>query len=242
MDDNKERLQKVLASSGVASRRKCEELIKEGRVKVNGKVVTELGTKVSKNDVIEFDGKELERLEKLYYVINKPTGYLTTMSDPYNRRIIMDLIDPEIKKARIFPVGRLDYDTSGVLLLTNDGELSYRLTRSKKDIAKEYQVRVDGIITQEAIVNLMKGVVIDGVMTKRAKVDVISLDRKNQSSLITIEITEGRNRQVRKMCEVVGFPVKKLKRISFAGITLDGLSIGDYRPLKPHEVKKLYSL
>lgn len=242
MDDNKERLQKVLASCGVASRRKCEELISEGRVKVNGKVVTELGTKVSKNDVIEFDGKELERLEKLYYVINKPTGYLTSMSDPYNRRVVMDLIDPEIRKSRIFPVGRLDYDTSGVLLLTNDGELSYRLTRSNKEIAKEYQVRVDGIITQEAIVNLMKGVMIDGTVTKRAKVDVISLDRKNQSSLITIEITEGRNRQVRKMCEAVGFPVKKLKRISFAGIDLEGLSIGDYRPLKPHEVKKLYSL
>ncbi len=213
MDDNKERLQKVLASCGVASRRKCEELIQAGKVKVNGVTVTELGTKVSKNDRIEYDGKELERLEKLYYVINKPTGYLTSMSDPYNRRIIMDLIDPEIRKSRIFPIGRLDYDTSGVLLLTNDGELSYRLTRSNKEIAKEYQVRVDGIITQEAIVNLMKGVVIDGVITKRAKVDVVSLDRKNKSSLITIEITEGRNRQVRKMWEAVGFPVKKLKRI-----------------------------
>ncbi len=242
MDDNNERLQKVLASCGVASRRKCEEYIVSGRVKVNGKVVTELGTKVSKKDRIEFDGKELERLGKLYYVINKPTGYLTSMSDPYNRRLVMDLIDPEIRKNRIFPIGRLDYDTAGVLLLTNDGELSYRLTRSNKEISKIYQVRVDGIITQEAIVNLMKGVMIDGVMTKRAKVDVISLDRKNESSLITLEITEGRNRQVRKMCEAVGFPVKKLKRISFAGITLEGLSIGDYRELKPHEVKKLYSL
>ncbi len=242
MDDNNERLQKVLASCGVASRRKCEEYIVSGRVKVNGKVVTELGTKVSKKDRIEFDGKELERLGKLYYVINKPTGYLTSMSDPYNRRLVMDLIDPEIRKNRIFPIGRLDYDTAGVLLLTNDGELSYRLTRSNKEISKIYQVRVDGIITQEAIVNLMKGVMIDGVMTKRANVDVISLDRKNESSLITLEITEGRNRQVRKMCEAVGFPVKKLKRISFAGITLEGLSIGDYRELKPHEVKKLYSL
>ncbi len=242
MDDNRERLQKVLASCGVASRRKCEEIITAGRVKVNGVVFTELGTKVSKNDKIELDDKPLDRLEKVYYVINKPTGYLTSMSDPYNRRIVMDLIDPEIRKSRVFPVGRLDYDTSGVLLLTNDGELSYKLTRSNKEIAKEYQVRVDGIITQEAIVSLMKGVMIDGIVTKRAKVDVVSLDRKNSSSLITIEITEGRNRQVRKMCEAVGFPVKKLKRISFAGITLEGLSIGDYRPLKPHEVKKLYSL
>ena len=242
MDDNRERLQKVLASCGVASRRKCEEIITAGRVKVNGEVVVELGTKVSKNDKIELDNKPLDRLEKVYYVINKPTGYLTSMSDPYNRRIVMDLIDPEIRKSRIFPVGRLDYDTSGVLLLTNDGELSYKLTKSNKEIAKEYQVRIDGIITQEAIVSLMKGVMIDGVVTKRAKVDVVSLDRKNNSSLITIEITEGRNRQVRKMCEAVGFPVKKLKRISFAGITLEGLSIGDYRALKPHEIKKLYSL
>ena len=242
MIDNNERLQKVLASCGVASRRKCEEYITSGRVKVNGVVVTELGTKVSKKDRIEFDGKELERLEKKYYVINKPTGYLTAMSDPFNRRLVMDLIDPEIRKSRIFPIGRLDYDTSGVLLLTNDGELSYRLTRSNKEIAKIYQVRIDGIITQNAIATLMKGVMIDNVMTKRAKVDVISLDRANSSSLITIEITEGRNRQVRKMCEAVGFPVKKLKRISFAGITLEGLTVGEYRELKPHEVKKLYSL
>ena len=242
MENNLERLQKVLASCGVASRRKCEEIISSGRVKVNGEVVTELGTKVSKKDVIELDGKMLIREELVYYVLNKPTGYLTTLSDPKGRRTILDLLDQETKKIRIFPIGRLDYDTSGVLLLTNDGELSYRLTKSSKNVEKTYQARVDGIITQEAVTSLIKGVMIDGIMTKRAKLEVVSLDRENKSSLIKLTISEGRNRQVRKMCEAVGFPVKKLKRVEFAGISIEGLSVGDYRPLKPHEIKKLYSL
>ena len=242
MENNLERLQKVLASCGVASRRKCEEIISSGRVKVNGEVVTELGTKVSKKDVIELDGKMLIREELVYYVLNKPTGYLTTLSDPKGRRTILDLLDQETKKIRIFPIGRLDYDTSGVLLLTNDGELSYRLTKSSKNVEKTYQARVDGIITQEAVTSLIKGVMIDGIMTKRAKLDVVSLDRENKSSLIKLTISEGRNRQVRKMCEAVGFPVKKLKRVEFAGISIEGLGVGDYRPLKPHEIKKLYSL
>ncbi|MGM9970221.1 MAG: pseudouridine synthase [Anaeroplasma sp.] len=242
MDDNKERLQKVMASCGIASRRKCEEYIQAGRVKVNGAVVTELGTRVGKNDSIEFDNKLIQKQLLVYYVLNKPTGYLTAVSDKLGRRTIMDLIDSETRKTRIFPVGRLDYDTSGVLLLTNDGDLSYRLTRSAKEVEKTYQVRVDGIINQEAITALIKGVIIDGVKTKRAVVDVISTDKKNNSSLLRITITEGRNRQVRKMCEAVGFEVKKLKRISFAGIDLEGLSVGEYRALKPHEIKKLYSL
>ena len=242
MDDNRERLQKVMASCGVASRRKCELIIQEGRVKVNGEKVTELGTKVSKKDIIEVDGKILERQQLVYYVLYKPTGYITAVSDKLKRRVVLDLIDSEIKKVRIFPIGRLDYDTSGVLLLTNDGELSYRLTKSEKEVEKKYQARVDGIINQTAVTNLMKGVVIDGIKTKRAQVEVISFDNKNNSSLIEITITEGRNRQVRKMCEAVGFNVKKLKRLEFAGITLEGLACGEYRPLKPHEIKKLYSL
>ena len=242
MDDNKERLQKVMASCGVASRRKCEEIITQGRVKVNGNVVTELGTKVSKKDVIEVDGKVLFKQEHVYYVLNKPTGYLTTVSDTLGRRTVMDLLDPETKKTRVFPVGRLDYDTSGLLLLTNDGELSYRLTRSEKEVEKVYQVRVDGIINQTAVTQLIRGVVIDGIKTKPAHVEIIDFDKEHNSSLIHIGITEGRNRQVRKMCETVGFEVKKLKRLSFAGITLDGLAVGEYRELKPHEIKKLYSL
>ena len=238
-----ERLQKVMAQCGIASRRKCEEIITAGRVKVNGVVINTLGTKVSKKDVIEVDGKELLKQELVYYVLNKPTGYLTTVSDELGRRTVMDLLEKQtIEQERIYPVGRLDYDTSGVLLLTNDGTLSYKLTRSEKEVEKIYQARLDGIITQEAVERLLKGVLIDGKMTKKSKVEVVSFDRKNKSTLIKIAITEGRNRQVRKMCETVGFPVKKLKRISFGGITLDGLAVGEYRKLKPHEIKKLYSL
>ncbi|MDE6013636.1 MAG: rRNA pseudouridine synthase [Anaeroplasmataceae bacterium] len=232
-----------MAASGVASRRKCEEIISLGRVKVNGKVVTELGTKVSKKDLVEVDGKPLQKEALVYYVLYKPTGYLTAVSDKLGRRIVMDLIAPELlKQVRLFPIGRLDYDTSGVLLLTNDGTLSYRLTRSAKEIEKVYQVRIDGLIDQKAVNQLMKGILLDGVLTKRAKVEVLSLDKKNNSSLLMLTITEGRNRQVRRMCEAIGYPVKKLKRVSFGGITLDGLSVGTYRMLKPHEVKVLYGL
>lgn len=242
MNDNKERLQKVMASCGVASRRKCEEYITSGRVRVNGLVVTELGTKVGKKDAIEVDGKELNKQQLVYYVLYKPTGYLTAVSDKLGRRTVMDLIDSETKKTRIFPIGRLDYDTSGVLLLTNDGDLSYRLTRSAKEIEKVYQVRVNGLIHQDALTKLIRGVMIDGKMTKRAKVEVLDLDKPNNSSLLLLTITEGRNRQVRKMCEAVGHEVKKLKRVSFGGVSLDGLGVGEYRELKPHEIKVLYSL
>lgn len=242
VNDNKERLQKVMASCGVASRRKCEEYIAAGRVRVNGSVVTELGTKVSKRDRIELDGKELMKQQLVYYVLYKPTGYLTAVTDKLGRRVVMDLIDSETKRTRIFPIGRLDYDTSGVLLLTNDGDLSYRLTRSAKEIEKVYQVRVNGIIDQPAVTKLIKGVMIDGKMTKRAKVEVLDIDKENSSTLLKLTITEGRNRQVRKMCEAVGYEVKKLKRVSFGGVTLDGLGVGEYRELKPHEVKVLYSL
>lgn len=243
MDDNKERLQKVMASCGVASRRKCEDIIVEGKVKVNGVVVRELGTKVGPRDVIEVNGKELSREQLVYFVLNKPTGYLTAVSDKLGRRTVLDLVEEEHKKKyRLFPIGRLDYDTSGVLLLTNDGQLSYRLTKSQMEITKTYHARLDGIITQGALVNLMKGVEIDGIKTKRATVEVLDIDKKNNSCLLKISITEGRNRQVRKMCESVGFPVKKLKRISFAGITVEDLAPGQYRELKPHEVKVLYGL
>ena len=242
MDDNRERLQKVMAQAGVASRRKCEEIITQGRVRVNGIVVTELGTKVSPKDIVTVDGKSLDKENLVYYVLNKPTGYLTAVTDKLGRRTVMDLIAQEDKKERIFPVGRLDYDTSGVLLLTNDGTLSYRLTKSSKEVEKTYHARLDGIIDQTAVTKLIKGVMIDGVMTKRSKIEVLDIDKKNNSCLISLTITEGRNRQVRKMCEAVGFKVKKLKRIAFGGITTENLKVGEYRALKPHEIKVLYSL
>lgn len=242
MEIKLERLQKVMAQAGIASRRACEEIILQGRVKVNGKTVKELGTKVGKKDTISVDGKPLTKEDKVYFVLNKPTGYMTTVNDDLGRRTVLDLFEREDLNNRIYPVGRLDYDTSGVLIFTNDGDLAYKLTRSSRAVEKTYRVRVAGKVTQTAIIKLMKGVVIDGEKTKRAKVDVISIDTVNNSSLLVITITEGKNRQVRKMCEMIGHDVKKLKRISFAGITLDDLPEGTYRPLKPHEIKKLHSL
>lgn len=240
--DNLERLQKVMAQAGVASRRASEEIIKSGRVSVNGKIVKELGTKVSKKDIILVDGKPIIKENKVYYVLNKPTGYMTTLSDDLGRRTVMDLFNKEDLENRIYPIGRLDYDTSGVLLFTNDGELAYKLTKSAKEVEKSYQVRIKGKLSQGDIIKLMKGIELDGIKTKRARVEVLSVDKVNDSSSIKLTITEGRNRQVRRMCEALGHEVKKLKRLSFAGITLDDLPEGAYRPLKPHEIKKLYSL
>lgn len=242
MENNLERLQKVMASSGVASRRKCEELILAGKVKVNGVVANVLGTKVGKKDRIEVEGKVLVKEDLVYYVLYKPTGYVTTVNDEHNRRIVFDLLNKNDKQKRLFPIGRLDYDTSGVLLLTNDGDLSYKLTNSKKEIEKQYLVRVDGILTLPDVKKLTLGVIIDGKKTKRAKVSIESVDRKNNSCLVSITITEGRNHQVRNMFEAIGYPVKKLKRISFGGINLEGLSVGEYRPLKIHEIKTLHNL
>ncbi len=240
--DNLERLQKVMAQAGVASRRASEEIIKSGRVSVNGKIVKELGTKVSKKDIILVDGKPIIKENKVYYVLNKPTGYMTTLSDDLGRRTVMDLFNKEDLENRIYPIGRLDYDTSGVLLFTNDGELAYKLTKSAKEVEKSYQVRIKGKLSQGDIIKLMKGIELDGIKTKRARVEVLSIDKVNDSSSIKLTITEGRNRQVRRMCEALGHEVKKLKRLSFAGITLEDLPEGAYRPLKPHEIKKLYSL
>lgn len=242
MDDNKERLQKVMAACGVASRRKCEEIISAGRVKVNGVVVTELGTKVNKKDIIMVDGKPLIKETLVYYAINKPQGYITN-GESKDGRSIIDLISNEEKnQTRLFPIGGLDYDASGIVIVTNDGTLSYKLTKSAKEIEKSYQLRVDGIITQEHVNKLTRGFLIDGQMTKRCNVNVISFDRVSKSSFIEITITEGRNKQVVKMCEELGLPVKKLKRVSYGGIDVEGLKIGEYRPLKPHEIKILYSL
>lgn len=231
-----------MAQAGVASRRASEEIIKSGRVSVNGKIVKELGTKVSKKDIILVDGKPIIKENKVYYVLNKPTGYMTTLSDDLGRRTVMDLFNKEDLENRIYPIGRLDYDTSGVLLFTNDGELAYKLTKSAKEVEKSYQVRIKGKLSQGDIIKLMKGIELDGIKTKRARVEVLSIDKVNDSSSIKLTITEGRNRQVRRMCEALGHEVKKLKRLSFAGITLEDLPEGAYRPLKPHEIKKLYSL
>lgn len=241
--DYTERLQKVMAECGVASRRKCEEIISAGRVKVNGVVVKELGYKVGPNDEIKVDNKVLVKEEKVYYALYKPVGYVTTVSDDLERKTVMDLIlKNDLKKTRLYPVGRLDYDTSGILLMTNDGELSNRLLKSDNYVKKTYIARISGIFNLAALNKMQRGVLVDGVMTKRARVELISTDKKNNSSLVRLTITEGRNRQVRKMFEAVGYEVKHLKREMFAGINLDGLNEGGYRPLTIHEIKVLYSI
>ena len=236
------RLQKLMAMCGVASRRACEKLILEGKVTVNGKVVTELGTKASLDDEIKVDGQMIVKEDKVYYALYKPTGYLTTVKDELGRRTVMDLMTTEAKKNRIFPIGRLDYDTSGILLLTNDGELANRLINSANDIEKQYFCRVKGHVSLEDVVKLKKGILLDGILTKSAEVYIKEYDKKYGTTLVDITITEGRNRQVRRMFESLGFEVKKLRRVRFGCVSTEGLVKGEFRPLKPHEVKKLYSL
>lgn len=236
------RLQKIMAMCGVASRRASEKLIQEGKVTVNGKVVTELGAKATLQDEIKVDGELIYKEDKVYYVLYKPTGYLTTVSDDLGRRTVIDLMQAEVKKYRIFPIGRLDYDTSGVLLMTNDGELMNRLLNSSNNVEKEYLARVNGHLGLDVVAKLKKGILLDGILTKPAEVLIEGYDKRYNTTLVRVTITEGRNRQVRRMFEEVGFEVKKLRRVRFACISCDGMSKGEYRTLKPHEIKTLYSL
>ena len=237
-----DRLQKVLAQANIASRRKSESIILEGRVKVNGEVIKELGFQVNPTDQIEVDGEKIERAEHLYFLLNKPTGYVSTTSDEKNRPTVMDLLTEEHKKVRLYPVGRLDFDTAGLLLITNDGELTKRLTHPQHEIEKEYLVRVDAIVIRKKIVELRNGVMIDDNYKAIPKeVRLLELDKKNQSSLLSITLVEGKNKQVRKMIQAIGHKVKKLTRIRYDFLTLEGVERGTYRPLKIHEVKQLYA-
>lgn len=237
-----ERLQKVIAKANIASRRKAEEMILEGRVKVNNKVITELGTKVNENDVILVDDKPIKEAKKIYLILNKPTGYISTTSDDKNRRIVLDLLKEEYKDKRIYPVGRLDYDSAGILLLTNDGDLTQILTKPEFDVEKEYIVRVKGIIVRKKLIEFRKGVIIDDNYLAVAKsVNIIELDKTNQSTLLNIVLTEGKNRQIRKMFEAINHPVKTLTRIRYDFLNLEGIKRGGFRELTIHEIKKLYA-
>ncbi|MBK3494269.1 rRNA pseudouridine synthase [Viridibacillus sp. YIM B01967] len=232
-----ERLQKVIAYAGIASRRKAEEMIKQGLVKVNGQVVRELGTKVSPSDTVEVEGVKLEKERKVYHLLYKPRGIISAVTDDKGRKTVADLF-PEVEQ-RIFPVGRLDYETSGLILLTNDGEFSYQLTHPKFKIDKTYVARVKGIPTREALRQLERGVMLEDGKTAPARVRLMSSDSKLGKSIVAITIHEGRNRQVRRMFETVGYPVQKLKREQFAFLTLHGLNAGESRELSHHEVKQL---
>lgn len=235
-----ERLQKYMARSGVASRRRSEQLIKEGKVTVNGKVITEMGHKVSLNDVVKVDGLELDIEELKYYVMNKPRYLICSVNDEKNRETVISILPSSLKQYRLFPVGRLDYDTKGVLLLTNDGEFMNALVGPKSFTEKEYLVRVNGIITKNDIKKLCDGVVIDGgYKTRKCKAFIESVDRKNNSSLISITIQEGKNHQIKNMVKAIGFPAKRLTRVRFGCISIEGLTEGEVRELTIHEVKTL---
>lgn len=235
-----ERLQKIIAHAGIASRRKAEEMILQGKVTVNGKVVTELGVKVGPKDVVEVEGIKIEREEPVYFLLYKPRGVISSVHDEKGRKTVIDFF-PMIEQ-RIYPVGRLDYDTSGLLILTNDGEFANLLMHPKYEIEKTYVAKVKGIPTRESLKQLEKGIQLEDGMTAPSKVKFISSDRKKNSAIVQITIHEGRNRQVRRMFEAIGYPVLKLKREQFGFLTLYGLNPGDFRVLTPHEVKQLRTL
>ena len=235
---SEERLQKFLASAGIASRRKCEELILDGKIEGDGKIVTELGTKVTENDIVKYNGKIVKPQEELIYILlNKPIGYVTTAKDQFGRDTVLDLVKV---KQRIVPVGRLDMYTSGALILTNDGEFVNKLTHPRNEINKTYNATVVGSITKQEIEQLANGVEIDnGYITKPAKVKILKIDEEKNISRIQITIHEGKNRQVRKMCEAINKKVLALHRSKIGNINVKDLKVGEWRYLSEKEIKAL---
>ena len=234
-----ERLQKIIANSGYCSRRKAEELILSGKVLVNGEVINTLGSRASYSDTIIINGVTLKLEPKEYILLYKPRGVVSSVSDDKGRKTVVDIVESE---NRLYPVGRLDYDTSGVLLLTNDGELTNLLIHPSHEVEKVYIVKIDDVVNPELVKSLAKGVMVDGKKTGKARVKIKKIDKKKKSSIIELTIYEGRNHQVKKMFEAIGYKVSKLKRERFAGLTLDGLTSGQYRHLSIKEVKKLYAV
>ncbi|MCH5160152.1 MAG: rRNA pseudouridine synthase [Clostridiales bacterium] len=231
------RLNKYLADCGVGSRRECDRLISDGVVVVNGKKAT-LGMEVSEHDQISVNGKRVGDKQKNYYLmLHKPKGYVTTVKDDLGRKTVMDLIDV---KARLYPVGRLDYDTEGLLILTNDGDLANRLTHPRNEVNKTYICRISGMLTDKERLQLERGVLIDGVKTAPARVRILKQDQHHTRCEITIH--EGRNRQVKKMFEAVGKEVEFLKRVAVGELRLGGLKRGQHRFLNDYEVEYLKKL
>lgn len=234
-----ERLQKVIAASGIASRRKAEEMIQQGRVKVNGQTVKEMGVKVSTQDRIEVDCHEINKEEKVYYLLNKPKRTICSVSDDKERDTVVDIIDC---KERIFPVGRLDYETTGLLLLTNDGEFANGLMHPRNHIRKTYEVAVNGVLTDGMCALLEKGIELEDGKTLPAEVFVLQRSEKKNKTVLQITIQEGRNRQVRRMMEFFNCEVTRLNRIQYAFLDLGNLRQGQYRKLRMFEVRKLMSI
>ena len=234
-----ERLQKVIAASGYCSRRKAEELISNGKVIVNGEVVTELGTKVNSSDVIVVEGKAISYEEKEYYMLNKPREVISSASDDKGRKTVVDYIETD---KRIYPVGRLDYDTTGLILLTNDGEFANNMMKPNNNIVKTYLAKLDSVLTKEDSEKLLKGIVIDGVKCTPNKVKLKEIDKKTNRCLVEISIHEGRNHEVRKLFEKLGYDTLKLTRVSYGNLRLGNLRSGEYRPLSKAEINELLSL
>lgn len=232
-----ERLQKYLANCGIASRRKCEEYILEGKVKVNGNIIRELGTKVNpQKDIVEYENKKVITNNNIYILLNKPIGYVTTVEDQFGRDTVLNLVKV---KERIVPVGRLDMYTSGALILTNDGDFVYKITHPKHEINKTYTVTVKGIINNDEIERLRKGVKIEDYITKPAKVKILKTDTEKDISRLEITIHEGKNRQVRKMCEAIEKKVLALHRSKIGEIGVKDLELGKWRYLSSKEIKSL---
>lgn len=235
-----ERLQKFIANSGYCSRRKAEELISKGQVYVNGEMVTELGTKVTGNETIVVEGVTLgKQTRKEYYLLNKPRGYICSVSDDKGRKVVTDLINTN---ERIYPVGRLDYDTAGVLLLTNDGDFANILMHPSNEVEKTYLAIIEGVMTTEEIYKLKDGVVIDGIKVVPKRVKIKKKDLEKNKSKVEVTIVEGRNHIVKKMFEEVGHPVNKLTRERLAFLDVKGLQSGEYRYLSNDEVQQLMKL
>ena len=234
-----ERLQKQISALGYCSRRKAEELIVKGLVKVNGTVVTELGTKVDVNDIIEVEGVTLSKQEKEYYVFNKPREVVSTTNDDKGRKTILDYFDID---TRIYPIGRLDYDTTGIILLTNDGEFANLMMKPSSNIKKVYLAKINGILSLEEINTLKKGIKVKGISYNIDKIKVKKVDKAKNTSMVEITIHEGKNHEIKKIFEYFNLDVLKLTRLSYGSIALGDLPSGKYRKLSIHEVKILYSL
>ena len=232
------RLQKYLASCGIASRRKSEEMILQGKISVNGNKITELGIKINPvKDIVEYNGKKVElENQKVYILLNKPIGYVTTVKDQFNRDSVLDLV--KINK-RLVPVGRLDMYTSGALILTNDGEFVYRVTHPKHEIEKTYNATIVGKVTKEEVEQLKKGVRIDDYITKPAKVKILKIDEQKNQSRLQITIHEGKNRQIRKMCETINHKVIALHRSKIGNIAVKDIPIGKWRYLTKKEIESM---
>lgn len=233
------RINKYIAHAGVASRRKAEELIKQGLVTLNGQVVTELATTVKSGDRVEVEGQPIYNEEKVYYLLNKPRGVISSVRDDKGRRTVVDLL-PEVKE-RIYPVGRLDWDTSGLLILTNDGDFTDKMLHPRHEIDKVYVARVKGLASKDNLRPLTKGIVIDGKKTQPARYRIVKTDREKNRSVVELTIHEGRNHQVKKMFEAVGLMVDKLSRTRFGTLDLSGLNSGEARRLNKKEISQLYN-